>query len=85
MCPASLPSSCDLRQILAEAEPEIGRILRRWRISEDEAEDLITCALIGVLLRWERIHNHREWVLRAIEKEARRRRTAHREEPDHGR
>jgi len=84
MCPARQPSSCDLRQILAEAKPEIDRILRRWRISEAEAEDLITSALLGVSFRWERIHDHRTWVLRAIEKEARGRRAPHREEPDHG-
>jgi hypothetical protein len=84
MCPARQPSSDDLRQILAEAEPEIDRILRRWRISEDEAEDLIAGALIGVSFRWERIHDRRNWVLRAIEKEARRRRAPHQEEPNHG-
>jgi hypothetical protein len=84
MCPARQPSSCDLRQILAEARPEIDRILRQWRISEDEAEDLITGALFGLLFRWERIHNRRTWVLRAVENEARRRRAPHREEPDHG-
>lgn len=84
MCPARQPSFYDLRQILAEAEPEIDRILKRWRISEDEAEDLITGALIGISFRWERIHNRRTWVLRTIEKGARRGRAAHREEPDHG-
>lgn len=84
MCPSSHPSSHDLRQLLADAEPEIARILRHWRISEDEAEDLVSGALVGVSYRWARIRNHQGWVLRAIEKEARRRRNERREEPEHG-
>lgn len=84
MCPSSKPSAHALRQLLADAEPEISTILERWKIFGDEAEDLIAGVLVGVSYRWERIRNPRDWVLRAVEKDARRRDAANRKESEHG-
>jgi hypothetical protein len=73
MPPSVVPSPEDLDRLLARLRPTVVEILREWEIPELEAETLVSELLVRLSYRWSRIPDPEQWLLTALEKEARNR------------
>ncbi|HEV7506998.1 MAG TPA: hypothetical protein VGS07_19060 [Thermoanaerobaculia bacterium] len=81
MPPSVAPSPEDLDRLLARLRPSVVEILREWEIPEGEAEKLVSELLVRLSYRWSRIPNPEQWLLTALEKEARNHSERSRKEP----
>jgi hypothetical protein len=76
---SGMPLRGELEQMIRKLAPEIARIFRRHRASEEEARQVLGESLAGFSRKWGRIVNRERWLLRDLERSLR---AARREPPD---
>lgn len=73
------PLRGELEQMIRKLAPEIARIFRQHRVSEEEARQVLGESLAGFSRKWGRIINRERWLMRALERSLR---ALRREPPD---
>jgi uncharacterized membrane protein YccC len=77
--PSEAPLRGELEQVLRRLAPEISRLFREHRASEEEARQALGESLAGFSRKWGRVVNRERWLLRALERSLR---ALRREPPD---
>jgi hypothetical protein len=71
MRPADGPSRRELDQVTEQVRPDLEELVRRYGISQVDAERLLREALMRLAYQWCRIRNRSWWLLDSIETAAR--------------
>ncbi|MFP3941642.1 MAG: hypothetical protein ACLF0P_15195 [Thermoanaerobaculia bacterium] len=59
--------SADLQELVRELRPEIVEVLATHRVPEDAAAQILHDTLIALTIRWNRVTNHRAWIVSTLE------------------
>lgn len=67
--PTSFPEALPVGELLRDARPVLSRVLTRFRVPPEDAEDLLQNALLQFLKKREEIRDPRKWLTGAVRNE----------------
>jgi len=56
-------------EFLRRVEPRLKRLLSRYRVPPQDAEDLLQTTLLQIIHQWDRIHDHDAWVIGTLKRQ----------------
>lgn len=67
MVPPDSERSTDLQALVKALRPEIVEVLETYRVPEERASEILHDTLIALAVRWNRVANHRTWIVSTLE------------------
>ena len=66
--PELTENTASFEEFLKAVEPKLKRLLARYRIPKEDAEDVLQQALLALLYQWERVRNPESWLFGTVKR-----------------
>ena len=66
--PEPTENAAPFEEFLREVEPKLKRLLAKYRIPSEDAEDILQQALLALLYQWERVRDPESWLFGTVKR-----------------